>query len=159
MWKYRSSPANLKKIKGLLCLRLLQKTKMGEYLKSWNRTRHFWELSPDFVKHLTGRERGQRLTDRQTERRLFPYENECRAKRTTEPDTRFSFIMSFSGNNLSQRQNGDALRFPTNAAGCYRGGKGRLTSFSEWMKMTYTAGPRASKWSCQGYTAQEFCLI
>lgn len=144
MWKYCGSPENLKKIKWLLRLKLLQKTKMGEYLKSWNRTQRLWELSPDLVKDLTGCERGQRLTDRQTEQRLFPYENECRAKRTAEPDTRFSFIMSFSGNNLSQRQNGDASSFQQMQRGEREGWPLFL---NEW------------KWPTQGYPAQVLCLI
>lgn len=104
---------------------------MGEYFRSWNRTERLWELSPDSVKHLTRRERGQQLTDRQTEQRLFPYENECRAKRTTEPDTHFSVIMSFSGNNPSQRQNGDALSFQQLQWG-FTGGRRKADLFF-WM--------------------------
>lgn len=61
-----------------------------------------------------------------TQQHLFPYVNESSSNWTPEPDTRHSFIMSFSWNNLSQTQSGDALSFQQMQLGFTGGRKADL---------------------------------
>lgn len=68
-----------------------------------------------------------------------------------ESNLHFPFNISFSGNKLSERQNGDA---PDKCSWVLQR-KRCLTSFSEWMKMTYAVGLHESKLSHQGYPVQQ----
>lgn len=69
---------------------------------------------------------------------------------SAESNLHFPVNISFSGNRLSERQNGDAPDKRSRVVQRKRG----LTSFSEWMKMTYTVGLHESKLSRQGYPVQ-----
>lgn len=70
---------------------------------------------------------------------------------SAESNLHFPLNISFSGNKRSERQNGDA---PDKCSWVSQRKRG-LTSFSEWMKMTYAVGLHESKLSHQGYPVQQ----
>lgn len=110
------------------------------------------ELWMDFVQHLLRCDRGQCLTNtRATSENEWHYN----ADWTTAPRlTCISLLISPSAE-MNWVRDKMEMRWVSNKCSWVLQRKRGLTSFSEWMKMTYAVGLHESKLSHQGYPVQQ----